>query len=158
MVWDITESVRGIQSREGPGQTPSEPGGEARAGGRAADSQELGRCGGSRGFWRGTTCERAQSQEESTRLSNLSEFWVRWGVRVHAGSWMGNHQAYPERCCQGRVPLPGYICLPAVYVALFRIPFPISALSSPPHLPSLHLICLPSSTFFPLLQQCFHQS
>lgn len=40
-----TESVQGIQNREGPGQTPSEPGGEARAGGRAADSQELGRCG-----------------------------------------------------------------------------------------------------------------
>lgn len=45
MVWDITESVRGIKSREGPAQTPSERGGEARAGGRAADSQELGRCG-----------------------------------------------------------------------------------------------------------------
>lgn len=45
MVSDITESVRGAQSREGLEYTPSEQGGEAQAGGGAAGSQEPGRCG-----------------------------------------------------------------------------------------------------------------
>ena len=46
--------------------------------------------------------QRSQSQEESIKLSNLSEFWVHWSIRVCAGSWLGNHQPYPESCRQGR--------------------------------------------------------
>ena len=45
MVWDITESVQGAQSKEGLAKTPSEQGGEAWGGCRAAGSQEPGRGG-----------------------------------------------------------------------------------------------------------------
>lgn len=141
---------------QGLAKIPSEQE-EAWGGGRAAGSQEPGRCGAAMVPGEGPHV-RLQNGRQHQVEQLAVEFWCAGASGSVRGSWLGNHQPYPERCRQEVSP-QGCICLPAVPCSpvlqnSFSHFCPIFSTSSP----SLHLICLPHLPSPPLLQQHFHQS